>query len=157
MMSQDEKTDAFLPDDPESLKRAEELIQQLDLCYMLYGLMIQGQMPAEEWNRESEAAEAALDAIALKDPELATYIHRKTEYFTSPLPEGYVYIGQRVALSPREKEIYNTPSKRAQYIADLLEGRRLAYPLTPLCQGDRSPRAPATPEDRRQPMQTREA
>ena len=71
----------------------------------------------DEYEREQAAAEAALDALALEDPEEATRIFQRCPYFNNAIGKYRIYLGQYVSCTRLELRELDTPEKRAAYIA----------------------------------------
>ena len=70
----------------------------------------------EKADKIMEAAEAPLDALALKDPEEATRIFKRSSYFDEMIEENEIYLGARVFCRRDELKKLETPEKRAAYI-----------------------------------------
>lgn len=72
----------------------------------------------EEAEKRQEEAEAALDALALEDPEEATRIYQRCPYFE--IAEGFskyeVYLGRGTFCKRNELAQLDTPEKRAAFV-----------------------------------------
>lgn len=83
-------------------------------------------------------ADAALDALALEDPEEATRIYRRSDYFTDDIGEFDVYIGHDSFCNRLDLKKLDTPEKRAAFIATGHfpgEGDSYADDLPPIIDG----------------------
>lgn len=70
----------------------------------------------EKADRIMEEAEAALDALALEDPEEATRIFKRSAYFDEAIEEYEIYLGAGVFCRRDELKKLDTPEKRAAYV-----------------------------------------
>lgn len=70
-----------------------------------------------EWaDRFYEEAEAPLNALALKNPEEATRIFARSNFFDEYISPHAVYLGQGVIVDRSELRELDTPEKRAAYV-----------------------------------------
>ncbi len=65
------------------------------------------------------AVEAPLAALALDDPEAATKVYKASEFFDEGLEPNEIYLGPETFADRSILEVYDTPEKRAAYIAGI--------------------------------------
>lgn len=91
--------------------QAEQIMRRLSLVSFMSAML------SEEQRREEEAAaEKSLDALALEDPELATEICNKTDYFPKKVPAGWFYIGHHVIVDTWRLSLLKTPEDKLRFI-----------------------------------------
>lgn len=73
----------------------------------------------EEWERQSKELDAAFDAIALKDPEEATRINRRSNYDIEYLGKYEVRLSTYTRCDRVTLKKLDTPEKREAYLACL--------------------------------------
>lgn len=91
--------------------QAENILKRLSLVSLITPMLSEEQKQAEE-----AAAEAELNALALEDPELATEICNRTDYFPKPVPDGWYYIGHHVIVDEWRLSKLKTPEDRLHFI-----------------------------------------
>lgn len=70
----------------------------------------------EKADRIMKEAEAPLNALALRDPEEATRIFKRSSYFDEGIEEYEIYLGANTFCRRDELKKLDTPEKRAAYV-----------------------------------------
>lgn len=91
--------------------QAENILRRLSLVSLMSPMLSEEQKQVEK-----AAAEAELDALALENPELATEICNRTDYFPKPVPDGWYYIGHHVIVDEWRLSKLKTPEDRLHFI-----------------------------------------
>lgn len=91
--------------------QAENILRRLSLVSLITPMLSEEQKQAEK-----AAAEAELNALALEDPELATEICNRTDYFPKNVPAGWYYIGHNVIVDTWRLSLLKTPEDKLRFI-----------------------------------------
>ena len=91
--------------------QAEQILRRLSFVSFMSAMLSEEQRQAE-----ATAAEESLDALALEDPELATEICNRTDYFPKKVPAGWFYIGHHVIVDAWRLSLLKTPEDKLRFI-----------------------------------------
>lgn len=90
---------------------AEKILRRLSFVSFMSAMLSEEQRQAEK-----AAAEEELNALALEDPELATEICNRTDYFPNNVPAGWYYIGHNVIVDAWRLSLLKTPEDKLHFI-----------------------------------------
>lgn len=92
-------------------EQAEKILRRLSFVSFMSAMLSEEQRQAEK-----AAAEEELNALALEDPELATEIYNRTDYFSKNVPAGWYYIGHNVIVDTWRLSLLKTPEDKLRFI-----------------------------------------
>ena len=92
-------------------EQAEKILGRLSFLSFISAML-----PEEQRKTEAAAAEEELNSLALEDPELATEICNRTDYFPNNIPPGWFYIGHHVIVDTWRLSLLKTPEDKLQFI-----------------------------------------
>ncbi len=120
------ETEKEKPDRPNTNRRQKETTILCELYQAAVAVMDEfgGKLDENRPSWEEELIDviaAPLDALALEDPEAATRVYEKFDFFQAAIFPDEVYLGHGIIADKSILKMYDTKEKRAAYISEINE------------------------------------